>query len=496
MFGIIAFICLKDFADYFFLLNFSSRFNFNKYQFNLSGEFMPKKSKSLESGRFLNDEYVCERLLTIIDSISDGVFAVDLDFKITFFNTAAERITGYNKGETMGKPCEDILRTNICEKGCALRHTISSREPVINKLVCMRDKKGQRTPISISTALLRDKKGRLTGGVETFRDLNLVEKLHKEFKAGFLLENILSKDHKMHELFKILPTIAEGESSILIEGESGTGKELVARALHNLSPRKAGPFISVNCGALPDSLLESELFGYKAGAFTDAKIDKKGRFAIADKGTLLLDEIGDISPAMQVKLLRVLQEKTYEPLGSTQSQTSDVRIIATTNKELDRLVSDGKFRQDLYYRINVVKIRIPPLRERKGDIPLLADHFIDQFNKLRNKDVPGIAPPALQLIMKHSFPGNIRELENVIEHAITLSPGGAIKPEHLPDYLQGKKAIPAIEIASTMNEMESLFILAALKRNNWSRKKTAEELGINTSTLYRKIKKLGLKVRE
>jgi transcriptional regulator with PAS, ATPase and Fis domain len=298
----------------------------------------------------------------------------------------------------------------------------------------------------------------------------------------------------MHELFKILPTIAQGESSILIEGESGTGKELVARALHNLSARKAGPFISVNCGALPDSLLESELFGYKAGAFTDAKADKKGRFAIADKGTLLLDEIGDISPAMQVKLLRVLQEKTYEPLGSTQSQTSDVRIIATTNKELDKLVSDGKFRQDLYYRINVVKIRIPPLRERKGDIPLLADHFIDQFNKLRNKDVPGIAPPALQLIMKHSFPGNIRELENVIEHAIILSPGGAIKPEHLPDYLQEQKAIPAIEIASTMNEMESLFIIAALKRNNWSRKKTAEELGINTSTLYRKIKKLGLKV--
>lgn len=457
---------------------------------------MSKKSKSSESAKFLNDEYVCEKLLTIIDSISDGVFAVDLDFNITFLNSAAERITGYNKSNTLGKPCADILQTNICEKGCALRHTISSREPVINRLVCMMNKKGQRIPISISTALLRDNNGRITGGVETFRDLNLVEKLRKEFEAGFSLENILSKDHKMHELFKILPTIAQSESSILIEAESGTGKELVARALHNLSPRKAGPFVSVNCGALPDSLLESELFGYKAGAFTDAKTDKKGRFAIADKGTLLLDEIGDISPAMQVKLLRVLQDNTYEPLGSTQSCTADVRIIAATNKVLEKLVSEGEFRQDLYYRINVIKIRIPPLRERKGDIPLLVDHFINQFDKLRNKDISGIAPAALGLLMKHSFPGNVRELENVIEHAIILSPGGAIKPEHLPEYLQEQKVIPAIEIASTMNEMESLFIIAALKRNNWSRKKTAEELGINTSTLYRKIRKLGLKIPE
>ena len=457
---------------------------------------MSKKSGSSESRQFLDDEYLCERLLTIIDSISDGVFAVDLDFRITFFNAAAERITGYNKSETLGRRCADILRTDICEKGCALRHTISSKEPVINKLVCMTNKKGQRIPISISTALVKDGRGKITGGVETFRDLNLVEKLHKEFEAGFSLENILSRDHKMLELFKILPTIARSESSVLIEGESGTGKELVARALHDLSPRKSGPFVTINCGALPDSLLESELFGYKAGAFTDARRDKKGRFALADKGTLLLDEIGDVSPAMQVKLLRVLQEKTFEPLGSTESLRSDVRIVAATNKQLENLVSKGQFRQDLYYRINVIRIRIPPLRERKGDIPLLADHFIDQFNRLRNKDLPGLSPPALQLIMKHGFPGNVRELENVIEHAFILSPGGAIKPEHLPDYLQEKKAIPVIEIASTMNEMESLFIIAALKRNNWSRKKTSEELGINTSTLYRKIKKLGLKIPE
>jgi len=457
---------------------------------------MKKKSRASKPSQFLKDDFLCEKLLTIIDSISDGVFTVDLNFKITFLNQAADKITGYSKDEAIGKLCSDILQTNICDKGCALRQTIFSRQPVINKLVCMTNKKGQRIPISISTALLKDNQGKIIGGVETFRDLNIVEKLRKEFETRFSFESILSQDHKMLELFKILPTIAQSESSVLIEGESGTGKELVARALHNLSPRKSGPFVSINCGALPDSLLESELFGFKAGAFTDAKKDKDGRFAIADKGTLLLDEIGDVSPAMQVKLLRILQEKTYEPLGSTQSLKADVRIIAATNKQLEKLVSQGEFRQDLYYRINVVRIIIPPLRERKGDIPLLGDHFIDQFNKLRNKDISGIAQPALGLLMRHEFPGNIRELENIIEHAFILSPGGVIKPEHLPDYLQEQRAIPAVEIAGTMNEMESLFIIGALKRNNWSRKKTAEELGINTSTLYRKIRKLRLKVPE
>jgi PAS domain S-box-containing protein len=453
-----------------------------------------KKAAISKSNKFFNDELLCEKLLTIVGSISDGVFTIDLDYKITFLNEAAERITGYSKNEALGKTCADILQTNICDESCALRKTIASKQPVINRLVCMTNKKGLRIPISISTAILKDKRGRIIGGVETFRDLNMAEKIRKEFEARFLFENILSQDHKMLELFKILPTLAKSGSPVLIEGESGTGKELVAHAIHNLSSRQSGPFVGVNCGALPDSLLESELFGYKAGAFTDAKKDKKGRFAVADNGTLFLDEIGDISPAMQVKLLRVLDKKTYEPLGSTQSLKANVRIVAATNKLLEQLTSQGEFRQDLYYRINVVKLTIPPLRERKGDIPLLADHFIDQFNKLQNKDISGISQPALTLLMKHNFPGNIRELENIIEHAFILSPGGVIKPENLPEYIQGQKPIPVIEIASTMKDMESLFIMGALKRNNWSRKLTAKELGINTSTLYRKIKKLGLKI--
>ncbi|MFZ5981356.1 MAG: sigma-54 interaction domain-containing protein [Candidatus Zixiibacteriota bacterium] len=268
----------------------------------------------------------------------------------------------------------------------------------------------------------------------------------------------------------------------------------MARALHNLSPRKTGPFIGLNCGALPDNLLESELFGYVAGAFTDAKRDRKGRFALAENGTLFLDEIGNISQAMQVRLLRVLQEKEFEPLGAAKSIQADVRIITASNSPLDQLVSQGIFRADLFYRINVVKINLPPLRDRKEDIPLLIDHFIEQFNRLRNKDIPGVSPPVLEILMNYDYPGNIRELENIIEHAFVLCTNGIIKPEHLPTNLQDKRPIPAVEIAATMNEMESLFLIAALKRNNWSRKDTALEIGVNPSTLYRKIKKLGLKI--
>ena len=439
-------------------------------------------------------ELFCRRLTTIVDSIADGVVAVDLDWNICFLNKAAERITGFKAEEAMGKPCNTVFRTNVCDEQCPLRYSVATGKPVVNRPVCITSKRGRRIPISVSTALLKDPHGQIIGGVEVFRDLDLAGQMQKQFEAKYTYENLIGQSRGMRKLFNVLPTIAESDSTVLIEGESGTGKELVARALHNLSPRKGGPFVSINCGALPDNLLESELFGYMAGAFTDAKKDKKGRFALAETGTLLLDEIGDVSPAMQAKLLRVLQERTFEPLGGTQTMTADVRFVAATNRPVDKLVADGQFRQDLFYRINVIRLVIPPLRDRKEDIPLLIDHFIDEFNRLRHKDISGISVQALERLMKHSFPGNIRELENIIEHAFVLSPGGIIKPEHLPDYLRDRTAVPAVAIARTMDDMESLFIIAALKRNDWSRKDTARELGINASTLYRKITKLGLKV--
>jgi PAS domain S-box-containing protein len=435
-----------------------------------------------------------EKLLAIIECISDGVLAIDKNLNITFFNKAAQQILGVEGKNALGRKCYDIFRTDVCGENCPLRQTIKTGEPTINRFICATNAEGQRFPISVSTALLKDGRGRTVGGVETFRDLSQVEALHKALEKSYTFADMIGRDQKMKELFDLLPTISRSDTTVLIEGESGTGKELVARALHSLSPRSAKPMITVNCAAIPEALLESELFGYKAGAFTDAKVDKRGRFALAEGGTLFLDEIGDLSPSLQVKILRFLQEKTYEPLGSTQSEVADVRIISATNRDLAELMEEGKFRQDLYYRINVIKIKIPPLRERMGDLPLLINHFINRFNYIQNKDISGVTPPAMKILMKHRFPGNVRELEHIIEHAFVLCPGGVIKPEHLPDYLQSAPPIPAVEIAGTFQEMEALFLIAALKRNRWNRGDTARELGIDPSTLYRKIRRLGISV--
>jgi len=435
----------------------------------------------------------CDKLVTVVDSIADGVLAVDLDRRITFMNRAAERISGFSPEEALGRHCWEIFHTNVCKDSCPLKLAMDGVARTINRPVCVTSRDGRRVPVSIVATLLRDKQGRVIGGVETLRDLELIRQLHREYESDYVFEKIISRSKKMRELFDILPAIAESESAVLVEGESGTGKELIARAIHNLSNRKDGPFIAVNCGAIPDNLLESELFGYVAGAFTDARKDKKGRYALAEKGTLFLDEVGDISQAMQVKLLRVLQEKTYEPLGSTKSERADVRLITATNKSLDKLIEKGDFRSDFYYRINVMRVHLPALRERTEDIPLLVDHFIDRFNRLNQKNVPGLSPPALSLVLNHDYPGNVRELENIIEHASVLCAGGIIRPQHLPEYLRAKGPVPAVEIAGTLAEMETLFLIGALKRNNWSRKETAAEIGIDPSTLYRKMKKLGLK---
>ncbi|MCK4236710.1 MAG: sigma 54-interacting transcriptional regulator, partial [Candidatus Krumholzibacteria bacterium] len=276
--------------------------------------------------------------------------------------------------------------------------------------------------------------------------------------------------------------------------ESGTGKELIARAIHNLSQRREGPLITVNCGALPDTLLETELFGYRAGAFTDARRDKPGRFALADFGTIFLDEIGDVSPAMQVRLLRVLQERVYEPLGATESVKADVRVITATNRELDKLVKAGEFRQDLYYRINVVRLKLPPLRRRRGDIPMLVDHFVAHFNHLKKKSISGVTPEVMAILMGYEYPGNVRELENIIEHAFVLCRGGAIRAEHLPENLRPAAQEAITAAPSSLDELEARFITEALRRNNWNRQATARELGLHKTTLWRKIKSLGIEL--
>jgi transcriptional regulator with PAS, ATPase and Fis domain len=319
-----------------------------------------------------------------------------------------------------------------------------------------------------------------------------VEQLRAEIAGRYTFADILSKNPAMQRLFAILPAVAESGSTVLIEGESGTGKELVARAIHNLSPRRERPLVAVSCGALPDTLLESELFGYKAGAFTDARKDKLGRFALAAGGTLFLDEIGDVSPALQVRLLRVLEEKTYEPLGATEPVRADVRIVAASNKRLADLVKAGTFRQDLFYRINVVTLRLPPLRERREDIPLLVDHFISRFNRLRARDVNGVSPETLQILLNHDYPGNVRELEHLIEHAFILCSGGMIQREHLPEALRSVEPAPERSGAGDLHDLEARFLQEALRRHGWNRTAVAKELGIHKTTLWRKIKQFGL----
>jgi len=426
----------------------------------------------------------------ILDSVAEGVFTVDADWRITSFNRAASEITGVPREEAVGRPCCEVFRAEICESECALRQSIETGKPVVSKVIHIYDAAGNRIPISISAAVLKDETGRPVGGVETFRDLSLVEELRKELSNKHTFQDIISKNHRMRQIFDILPDIAESDSTVLIEGPSGSGKELFARAIHNLSRRKDKPLVTVNCGALPDTLLESELFGYVAGAFTDARQDKPGRFAVAEGGTLFLDEIGDVSPSLQVRLLRVLQEREFEPLGATKPVKVDVRVVAATHRNVEEMVSDGTFREDLFYRINVVRIALPPMAERKEDIPLLVDHFIQRFSRLRGKEVKDISPEALAVLMRHDFPGNVRELENAIEHAFVLCRGETITPESLPDSLNPANAPKPAPTA--LGDVEAEFLRQALNRNDWNRQKTADELGIHKTTLWRKMKRLGL----
>jgi PAS domain S-box-containing protein len=430
-------------------------------------------------------------LKTILDSINDGVFTVDGDFLVTSFNKAAETITGVSEGEALGRPCWEVFRADICEGECALKQTISTARPVINKPVHILTAGGRGVPISVSTALLKDRRGRVMGGVESFRDLSLVEELRKEVERRYSFRDMLSENHKMREIFQLLPLVAESDSTVLVVGESGTGKELMARAIHQLSPRSARPLVAVNCGALPDTLLESELFGYVAGAFTGARGDRPGRIEAARGGTLFLDEIGDVSPALQVRLLRVLQEKTFERLGSNSPMRADVRFIAATHRDLQAEVRRGTFREDLYYRLNVVQIAIPPLRERREDVPLLARHFVSKLNRLRGRDVQDIAPEAMERLMRHDWPGNVRELENAIEHAFILCRQGVILPEYLPASIGGKplSAPSAIEGARAIKEAELSLIRAALERHGGNRSAAARELGIHKTTLWRKLRR-------
>jgi PAS domain S-box-containing protein len=442
-----------------------------------------------------NSKYRHQNFETILDSIADGVFTIDLEFNITYFNSAAQKITGVSGDQALGKKCFDVFRANICQTTCALGETMKTGKQSINLPINILNSEGDRIPASVSTSVLKDSKGKIIGGVEIFRDLSAMEALRKEISNRYRFEDIISKNHEIQGIFDILPDIATSGSTVLIEGPSGSGKELFARAIHNVSGKK-GEFVAVSCAALPDTLLESELFGYKKGAFSEAKKDKPGRFARAKDGTIFLDEIGDISAALQVKLLRVLQEKEYEPLGATVTSITNARVIAATNRTLSELVARGSFREDLFYRLNVVKIELPPLTRRREDIPLLINYFVQKFNVLKGKEITGISENALNLLMRYNFPGNIRELENIIEFAFVLCHDDTIRTKHLSreiqELSQNSRDKEPDTPASLLDNAEKNAILDALQRHNANRGETADFLGINKSTLWRKMKKYGI----
>ncbi len=431
---------------------------------------------------------------TILESISDGVFTIDTSFKITSFNRAAEAITGIFREDAIGLPCSEVFKSNMCENNCPLAETFKSGKAVINRNSYIVDLEGKRLPVSVSSALLRDREGHIIGGAETFRDLREIEQL-KQLRARERYGEMETNSEAMRKVLSMVPAVAPSSATLLILGESGTGKEVLARTIHQSSNQKEGPFIAVNCGALPDTLLESELFGYRKGAFTGADQDKPGRFALATGGTLFLDEIGDISEVMQVKLLRVLQEKQYEPLGSRKSEKSDARIICATNRDLEALVKKGTFRQDLYYRINIIALTIPPLRERKEDIPLLANQFLGRYNILNNKGVKGFSPAVYAQFYAYEWPGNVRELENAIERSVVLSQSDEITINDLHQEIA--QVAPSIETPTQINLIEEAkraterdFIVRSLLRNNKKVAVAANELGIHRTSLYRKMEQL------
>jgi len=428
----------------------------------------------------------------ILESINDGVLTINLEHVITSFNRAAETITGVDRTEAIGRKCFEVMRAEICETNCCLKMTMNTGKPCENVPVSIVRANSKRIPITVNTSVLRDDTGHVIGGMEIFRDVSEIDNLRREVKKEHIFENIVSKNHKILQLFSILPRIAESHSTVLVEGPSGSGKELFARAIHNQGPRKKEPFVAVNCGALPDTLIESELFGYKAGAFTDAKRDKPGRFTQARRGTIFLDEIGDVSPAMQVRLLRVLEQRTYSPLGGTESLQMKARIIAATHRDLKKMVDRKQFREDLYFRINVVRLTLPQLADRKEDVPLLVDHFVEKYKTMTGKHIVGVTDDAMAVMALYNWPGNVRELENAIEHAFVLCREKRIGLSHLPEHILPDDKESVTSGGRSLREHEKQVILDALVRNDWRRMATARELQIHKNTLRRKIEQFGI----
>lgn len=428
----------------------------------------------------------------ILNSIAEGVITVDKTFKINFINRAAEEILGLKKEEVIGKFCKYILKCDLCQTKCPIGIVLESGSNLYDYSSVIYDKKGNRKSIKLNAAILKNSDDKPVGGVISFRDISELERIKQQSDIISNFFGIVGHSKAMQEIFKLIIEISESDATVLILGESGTGKELIANAIQATSTRKNKPYLKVNCSVFPQNLLASELFGHVKGAFTDAVKDRPGRFELADGGTIFLDEVAEMPLQTQIQLLRVLQEGTFERVGESITRKADVRVIAATNIDIHRALKEGKLREDLYYRLNVIPILIPPLRERKEDIPHLIKHFIETYSKLYKKNIPDISDTALDLLMKYPWPGNVRELENVIEYAIVRTKNDSeIEILNLPSSIKNTSISQNIPLKSFKTE-NAASLLSLLEKHKWNKTKVAKELGIGRTTLWRMMKQLNL----
>ncbi len=423
----------------------------------------------------------------LMDCLPEGVFMVNTRWQITYFNKTAQRITGFARREALGKFCWQIFRSDLCHNNCPMRISMSTGEVLLARDVEIMSKSGEKKAIMVNTSQIRKGGKTVLGGLETFHEFNYIQPRATEDADQVHFADIVSVSSKMQEIVQRLPMIAASESNVLIQGESGTGKELVAKALHLHSPKRKGPFIAVNCSAIPENLLESELFGYERGAFTGAVTSKPGRFELARGGTLFLDEIGDLILQLQVKLLRVLEEKMLERVGGTRKTPLEARIIAATNVDLKEAMRQGKFREDLYYRLFTIPIHLPPLRERRDDIPILIKHFLERYNRKSKKQIKGVDSKVMKIFYRHRWPGNIRELQHVLEHCAVFAKGSIITEHHLPQMDSSWTPKWDVE-GSPLEIMEKKAIIKALASTSWNKQEAARMLRISRSKLWRKMK--------
>ena len=431
----------------------------------------------------------------ILDSIDEGLFTVDKTFKINYFNRAAERLTGFKREEVIGKYCSKVLNSELCNENCPIAYILRLGKNLYNCSAKIENRLGKKTDIELNAAILKNAANEPIGGVISFRNVSKLREIEHQLEGENNFHGVVGRDKKMKEIFTLIEEISDSVAPVLIYGESGTGKEVLANAIQATSNRKDKPYVKVNCSIFPDQILVSELFGHVKGAYTDAVNDRAGRFELADKGTIFLDEFAEMSQQAQTKLLRILQENTFERLGESETKKVNVRVIAATNLDINKALTEGKIREDLYYRLHVIPIHLPPLRERMGDVAFLIQYFIQKFNQIYKKNIESVSDDTMNMLMHYNYPGNVRELENIIEYGfIRTQSNPIITHDKLPPFLTSENSKQTKIVSTNYKATEIYDLIQLLEKHHWNKTKAANELGIGRTTLWRKLKSLNIDV--